>query len=95
MSVDNETVLKVARLSRLTIAPDRVEPMKNELNAILGFVEQLNEVDVEGVEPMTSAVEQPIKQRQDQVTDGNRAEDIVANAPASEDNFFMVPKVVE
>jgi len=69
--------------------------MTGELNAILGFVEQLNEVDVSGVEPMTSVTPMEMKKRQDAVTDGNKAADIVANAPATEENFFLVPKVVE
>jgi aspartyl-tRNA(Asn)/glutamyl-tRNA(Gln) amidotransferase subunit C len=69
--------------------------MTGELNAILGFVEQLNEVDVSGVEPMTSVIPMELKERQDIVTDGNKAGDIVANAPATEENFFLVPKVVE
>jgi len=69
--------------------------MKAELNTILGFVEQLQEVDVEGIEPMTSVVDMDMRKRVDEATDGNKAEDITANAPVSEDHFFMVPKVVE
>ena len=69
--------------------------MTGELNRILGFVEQLNEVDVAGVEPMTSVIPMEIKERQDVVTDGNKPEDIVANAPAASENFFLVPNVVE
>ena len=95
MSVDIDTVKRVARLSRIALADQDAERMTGELNAILGFVEQLNEVDVEGVEPMTSAVATEMKKRADGVTDGGKADDIVANAPASEDHFFMVPKVVE
>ena len=95
MSVDLATVKRVAHLSRIAIDDDRAETMRDELNAILGFVEQLNEVDVEGVEPMTSVVHMEMKKREDRVTDGGLAKDIVANAPMSEDHFFMVPKVVE
>lgn len=95
MSVDTETVKRVAKLARIAVTDAEAETMKGELNAILGFVEQLNEVDVAGVEPMTSAVETTMRLRADGVTDGGKAADIVANAPASEDNFFMVPKVVE
>ena len=95
MSVDTDTVKRVAKLARLAVDDERAERMQGELNAILGFVEQLNEVDVEGIEPMTSVVETEMKKRQDIVTDGNKAEEIVSNAPASEDNFFMVPKVIE
>ena len=95
MSVDQATVKRVAKLSRIAITDERAESMRDELNTILGFVEQLNEVDVDGVEPMTSVVEMETRQRVDEVTDGNKAADIVANAPMTEDNFFMVPKVVE
>ena len=95
MSVDLATVKRVAHLSRIAIDDARAETMRDELNAILGFVEQLNEVDVEGVEPMTSVVHMEMKKREDRVTDGGLAKDIVANAPATEDHFFCVPKVVE
>ncbi len=95
MSVDLATVKRVARLSRIALADEDAERMRDELNGILGFVAQLDEVDVAGVEPMTSVVEMNMKMRADVVTDGNKAADIVANAPLSEDGFFMVPKVVE
>ncbi len=95
MSVDLATVKRVARLSRIALADEDAERMRDELNGILGFVAQLDEVDVAGVEPMTSVVEMKMKMRADIVTDGNKAADIVANAPLSEDGFFMVPKVVE
>ncbi len=95
MSVDTVTVKRVAKLSRIAITDERAESMKAELNTILGFVEQLSEVDVEGVEPMTSVVDTEMRKRVDEVTDGNKAVDVTANAPLSEDNFFMVPKVVE
>lgn len=95
MSVDTDTVKRVAHLARIAVTPDEAERMTGELNTILGFVEQLNEVDVTGVEPMTSVIPMEMKKRQDVVTDGNNADDIVANAPATEENFFLVPKVVE
>lgn len=95
MSVDIDTVRRVARLARIAVTPEDAERMTGELNAILGFVEQLNEVDVTGVEPMTSVTPMEMKKRQDVVADGNKAADIVANAPATEENFFLVPKVVE
>lgn len=95
MSVDIATVKRVARLARIAVDDSDAERMTGELNAILGFVEQLNEVDVSGVEPMTSVTPMEMKKRQDAVTDGGKAADIVANAPATEDNFFLVPKVVE
>jgi aspartyl-tRNA(Asn)/glutamyl-tRNA(Gln) amidotransferase subunit C len=95
MSVDLQTVKRVARLARIAVSEEDAERMTGELNAILGFVEQLNEVDVSGIEPMTSVTPMEMKKRQDVVTDGNKAADIVANAPATEENFFLVPKVVE
>ena len=95
MSVDIQTVKRVARLARIAVTDDDAERMTGELNAILGFVEQLGEVDVTGVEPMTSVIPMAMKKRQDGVTDGNKAADIVANAPATDENFFLVPKVVE
>lgn len=95
MSVDIATVKHVARLARIAVDDADAEHMTGELNAILGFVEQLNEVDVSGVEPMTSVIPLEMKKRQDAVTDGGKAADIVANAPATEENFFLVPKVVE
>ena len=95
MSVDTATVKRVAKLSRIAVTDKRAESMQAELNTILGFVEQLNEVDIDGVEPMTSVVDMVMRKRVDAVTDGNIADDITANAPLSEDHFFMVPKVVE
>lgn len=95
MSVDIGTVKRVARLARIKVSDEEAERMTGELNGILHFVEQLDEVDISGVEPLTSVVEQTMKKRKDEVTDGNRAVDVVANAPMSEDNFFMVPKVIE
>ncbi|GHA12440.1 aspartyl/glutamyl-tRNA(Asn/Gln) amidotransferase subunit C [Devosia pacifica] len=95
MSVDAATVKRIARLARIRIEENEVEAYREELNAILGFVEQLGEVDVEGVEPMTSVMPMSLRLRQDKVTDGGYAERIAANSPLSEDNFFMVPKVVE
>ena len=95
MSVDLKTVKRVAHLARIAVTDEDAERMTGELNAILGFVEQLNEVDVSGVEPMTSVTPMEMKKRQDKVTDGGKAVDIVANAPATEENFVLVPKVVE
>jgi aspartyl-tRNA(Asn)/glutamyl-tRNA(Gln) amidotransferase subunit C len=95
MSVDADTVRRVAHLARLAVAQDEVEPLKGELNAILAFVEQLSEVDVDGVEPMTSVTPMAMKMRKDEVTDGGIPDAIMQNAPAREDHFFLVPKVVE
>ncbi|MDQ0326492.1 aspartyl-tRNA(Asn)/glutamyl-tRNA(Gln) amidotransferase subunit C [Rhodopseudomonas julia] len=95
MSVDLSTVKRVAHLARIKVTEEEAEGLRGELNTILGFVEQLQEVDVEGVEPMTSVAAMTLKMRTDEITDGAKATDIVANAPLSEDNFFLVPKVVE
>ena len=95
MSVDVSTVKRVAHLARIRVADADLEALRGELNAILGFVEQLNEVDITGVEPMTSVTPMRIKPREDRVTDGFCADDILANAPAREESYFLVPKVVE
>jgi aspartyl-tRNA(Asn)/glutamyl-tRNA(Gln) amidotransferase subunit C len=95
MSVDSATVKRIGRLARIRIEEGEVETYRTELNAILGFVEQLDEVDVTGIEPMTSVTPMQLRRREDKVTDGGYADRIVKNAPLTEDNFFMVPKVVE
>jgi aspartyl-tRNA(Asn)/glutamyl-tRNA(Gln) amidotransferase subunit C len=95
MSVDAQTVKRVAHLARIRVPDEDVEALRGELNAILGFVEQLNEVDVTDVEPMTSVLPMTMKKRVDRVTDGGIADEIVANAPAAQNHFFLVPKVVE
>jgi aspartyl-tRNA(Asn)/glutamyl-tRNA(Gln) amidotransferase subunit C len=95
MSVDRDTVRRIARLARIALEDERVEPVMNELNGILAWVEQLKEVDVANVPPMTSVVEQRLKMRDDAVTEGGNADALMANAPQSEDHFFVVPKVVE
>ena len=95
MSVDADTVRRVARLARISVAEDEVENLRGELNAIFAFVEQLSEVNVEGVEPMTSVTPMAMKMREDVVNDGGIADDIIANAPAHDNHFFVVPKVVE
>ena len=95
MSVDKDTVLRIARLARLAVDDARAEAMVSDLNGILTWVEQLKEVDVSGVPPLTSVVAQKLKMREDVVTDGANAEALMANAPEGEDHFFVVPKVVE
>jgi aspartyl-tRNA(Asn)/glutamyl-tRNA(Gln) amidotransferase subunit C len=95
MSVDKDTVQRIARLAKLAMDEDRLAPMADELNAILDWVEQLSEVDVEGVEPLTSVVAQSLKMREDVVDDGGYPEDVTKNAPLTEDNFYVVPKVIE
>ena len=94
MSVDAETVRRIAHLARIAVADDEIGPLQTELNAILNWIEQLNEVDVAGVEPMTSVTPMQMTWRADRVTDGGIASDIVRNAPMSDDNYFLVPKVV-
>jgi aspartyl-tRNA(Asn)/glutamyl-tRNA(Gln) amidotransferase subunit C len=95
MAVDADTVRRIAHLARIAVAEEEIDHLKGELNAMLSFVEQLGEVNVEEVEPMTSVTPMAMKKRADVVTDGGIAEDVVKNAPMSEDNFFLVPKVVE
>ena len=95
MSVDATTVRRIAHLARIAVADDEVDHLKGELNAILAFVEQLSEVKVDGIEPMTSVTPMEMKKREDKITDGGIPDDIIRNAPASDDHFFLVPKVVE
>ena len=95
MSIDAATVRRIAHLARVAVADDEVEHLRGEINAILAFVEQLSEVDVTGVEPMTSVTPMAMKKRADVVTDGGDADAVLQNAPAREGNYFVVPKVVE
>lgn len=95
MSVDKETVRKVARLARIAVPEEKLEPMAEELNGILNWIEQLNEVDIEDVEAMTTPVKMAMPMRDDVVTDGDIRDKVLANAPKTEDGFFVVPKVVE
>jgi aspartyl-tRNA(Asn)/glutamyl-tRNA(Gln) amidotransferase subunit C len=95
MAVDAKTVRNIAHLARIAVNDDEIEHLQGELNAILAFVEQLNEVDVTGVEPMTSVTPMLMKKRVDEVTDGGDPEAILKNAPAREGDYFIVPKVVE
>ena len=95
MALDKDAVARIAKLARLRVGDDELGHLAGELSQILGWVEQLSEVDVEGVEPMTSVVEMALKARADKVTDGGHAERIIANAPESVDGFFLVPKVIE
>jgi aspartyl-tRNA(Asn)/glutamyl-tRNA(Gln) amidotransferase subunit C len=95
MAVDAETVHRVAHLARVAVAEDEIGHLAGELNAMLAFVEQLAEVDVTGVAPMTSVTPMAMKMRKDEITDGGIVDAVMANAPAREDHFFLVPKVVE
>jgi aspartyl-tRNA(Asn)/glutamyl-tRNA(Gln) amidotransferase subunit C len=95
VSVDAQTVRRIAHLARIAVAEEEIEPLQGELNGFLAFLEQLSQVNVENVEPMTSVIPMEMKKREDKVTEGDIADDIVRNAPATEDHFFLVPKVVE
>ncbi len=95
MSIDRETARRVAKLARIRVEEDALDALAGEFNAILGFVEQLNEVDVEGIEPMTSVTPMRLKRREDVVTDGDQQDKVLANAPDAREGFFAVPKVVE
>ena len=95
MSLDAATVRRIARLARIRVEDAEVETLKSELNAILGYVEQLDEVNVDGIAPLASVVQLGLRQREDQLSDGEIAEQVLANAPDRIGNFFAVPKVVE
>jgi aspartyl-tRNA(Asn)/glutamyl-tRNA(Gln) amidotransferase subunit C len=95
MAIDADTVRKVAKLARIKVAEEALQPMAQELSGIMAWIEQLNEVDTDGVEPMTSCVAVKLPMREDVVTDGNRRDDILRNAPKTDKGFFVVPKVVE
>ena len=95
MSIDPDTAARVAKLARIKVEPEALPALADEFTAILGFIEQLEEVDVEGVEPMTSVTPQVLKRRVDDVTDGSQQEAVLVNAPDAREGFFAVPKVVE
>ena len=95
MSVDDATVRRIAHLARIAVKDDEIAHLRGEINGILGWIEQLQEVNVDGVEPMTSVTPVKLKMRQDEVTDGGYPERVLKNAPQTEDGFFVVPKVVE
>ncbi|AMN42433.1 aspartyl/glutamyl-tRNA amidotransferase subunit C [Rhodoplanes sp. Z2-YC6860] len=93
--IDAATVRRIARLARVAVADDEVEHLRGEINAVLSFVEQLQQVDVEGVEPMTSVMPMVMKKRADVVNDGENADAVLRNAPNTDGKYFLVPKVVE
>ena len=95
MSIDTETARRVAKLARIRVEDEALPALAQEFNTILGFIEQLNEVDVEGVEPMVSVTPMRLKRREDVVTDGGRQDKVLSNAPDAREGFFAVPKVVE
>ena len=95
MSIDETTAARVAKLARIKVEPDALPALAQEFNGILGFIEQLSEVDVDGVEPMTSVTPQRLKRRKDEITDGSQQDKVLSNAPDAREGFFAVPKVVE
>ncbi len=95
MAIDTATAAKVAKLARLKVDEAALPALAEEFNAILGFIEQLNAVDVSGVEPMTSVTPQRLKRRADEVNDGDKQMQVLANSPDAREGFFAVPKVVE
>jgi aspartyl-tRNA(Asn)/glutamyl-tRNA(Gln) amidotransferase subunit C len=95
MSIDAATVRRIAHLARIKVEDSEIEHLRNEINSILGFVEQLKEVNVDGVEPMTSVTPMKLPMREDKVTEGGEAAKVLANAPQTAEGFFLVPKVVE
>lgn len=95
MSVSPEQVRHIAKLARIAMSDDEIERLVPELNGIIGWVEQLGEVDTDGVEPLTAVIDQKLRLRDDSVCDGDRRTDILANAPGAEHGFFAVPKVIE
>ena len=95
MHVDETTVRRIARLARIKVSDTEAKGLEKELSGILDWVEQLNEVDVSGVEPMAAAVAMTLHEREDRINDGNKARDVTLNAPMAEDDFFVVPKIVE
>ncbi len=95
MSIDENTAARVAKLARIKVEPEALPALAEEFNNIFGFIEQLGEVDVEGIEPMTSVTPQRLKRREDVVTDGDQQDAVLANAPDAREGFFAVPKVVE
>ena len=95
MAIDKETAAKVAKLARIKVEEDALPALADEFSAIMGFIEQLNEVDVDGVEPMVSVTPMRLKRREDVVTDGDQPEAVLKNAPDAREGFFAVPKVVE
>jgi len=95
MSVDSATVRKIAHLARIAVSDDEATQLEGELSAILDWVDMLGEVDIEGVEPMTSVLPMALKKRRDEVTDGGYPDDVTGNAPETDDHYFVVPRVVE
>ncbi len=95
MSIDNDTAAKVAKLARIRVTPEALPALAEDFNKILGFIGQLGEVDVEGIEPMVSVTPMRLKRRADVVTDGNQQQKVLSNAPDAREGFFAVPKVVE
>ena len=95
MSITKDTILKIANLAKISITSDETEKLENEISSIISWVETLNEVDTDNIEPMTNSLQSSLRMREDEVNDGNKTKDILLNSPTEDDNFFVVPKVIE
>lgn len=95
MSITKDTILKIANLAKISITSDETEKLESEISSIISWVETLNEVDTENIEPMTNSLQSSLRMREDEVNDGNKTKDILLNSPTEDDNFFVVPKVIE
>ena len=95
MSITKDTILKIANLAKISITSDETEKLESEISSIISWVETLNEVDTENIEPMTNSLQSSLRMREDEVNDGNKAKDILLNSHTKDDNFFVVPKVIE
>ena len=95
MSITKDTILKIANLAKISITSDETEKLESEISSIISWVETLNEVDTENIEPMTNSLQSSLRMREDEVNDGNKTKDILLNSPTEDDNFYVVPKVIE
>ena len=95
MSITKDTILKIANLAKISITSDETEKLESEISSIISWVETLNEVDTNNIEPMTNSLQSSLRMREDEVNDGNKTKDILLNSPTEDDNFFVVPKVIE
>jgi|TARA_B100001093_G_scaffold231426_1_gene221965 aspartyl-tRNA(Asn)/glutamyl-tRNA(Gln) amidotransferase subunit C len=95
MSITKDTILKIANLAKISITSDETEKLESEISSIISWVETLNEVDTDNIEPMTNSLQSSLRMREDEVNDGNKTKDILLNSPTEDDNFFVVPKVIE
>lgn len=95
MSITKDIILKIANLAKISITSDETEKLESEISSIIRWVETLNEVDTDNIEPMTNSLQSSLRMRADEVNDGNKTKDILLNSPTEDDNFFVVPKVIE